>query len=119
MQNAILLVIFRRSDKITNYKNKNKKILFVTFLFLAFLCFAFFSIGGKFLHSHIHHHKDQASHDQCFVSQVQTQVFVLFLAAFIVLQQKISWYLQPAYQAVIIKPRIGIPFSHAPPITVH
>jgi len=97
---------------------KNKNSLFIGLLFLAALSFVFISVGGEFLHSYIHHHNDQESHDQCPISRLQAQVFVLVLVILAALRQRISRQGLPAYRVFVIKPRLCTPFSHAPPIIV-
>jgi hypothetical protein len=56
--------------------HKNKFLLGL--LFAAVLGLTVFLIGGEYLHSCIHDHHDQASHDQCPVSQLQIQSFLAF-----------------------------------------
>ena len=95
---------------------KGKKRLIIVFLSLAVASLLFFSIGGEFLHSYLHHHKDQESHDNCFISQLQAQSFIIVGIIFIAFLIKISLYVATAYGVFVIKPYRIIPFSHAPPI---
>ncbi len=60
---------------------KKNKLLFALLL-LATFSFVFFSTGGEFLHSKIHHHHTQSSNDQCPVYQLLAQVFIA-LSAFV------------------------------------
>lgn len=57
---------------------------FLPLAFLAIFLFLSVSIGGELLHERIHHHATQTEHDNCFIYQLQLQLFVLaavFMAA--------------------------------------
>jgi len=95
-------------------KAKNK--LNVLFLSLAVANLLFFSVGGEFLHRHIHHHKDKADHDNCSVSQLQAEVCIILGAIFIALTAKIGLPAALTYRVFVIRPRKITHFSHAPPI---
>lgn len=97
------------------FKHKNKVSLVL--LFLAVLSFAFFSVGGEFLHSKIHYHKNQYSHDQCFIYQLQVQVLTLQCAIILALFLQFASYLIKFYQIFVFQPHYNLPYSHAPPIS--
>ena len=95
---------------------KGKKKLIIVFLFLALASLLSFSIGGEFLHNYLHHHKDQGSHDNCSISQLQVQAFIVVGVIFITFLIKITLPVAVAHRLFVIKPHRVIPFSHAPPI---
>ena len=97
-------------------KHKNK--LGLAFLFLAVFSFVFISVGGEFLHTKIHHHKDQASSDQCFISQLLAQVFTIQAAVILALFFLLAAYLKKTYQASVFQSCFNLPNSHAPPVTL-
>ena len=98
----------------SRYKNK----LALTLLFLAISSFVFISVGGEYLHSIIHHHNDQDSHDQCAVSQLQVQAFTGQAAVILVLLFLLVAYLKKTYQISIFQICFNLPYSHAPPVSL-
>ena len=98
------------------HQHKNKLVL--TLLFLAVFSFVFISVGGEFLHSVIHHHKDQCSHDQCFVSRLQAQVFTSQAAVILALLFLLVEYLKKTYQVSVFQACCNLPYSHAPPVSL-
>ena len=97
-----------------NHKNK----LTLTLLLLAIFSFVCISVGGDFLHSIIHHHKDEASRDQCFVSQLLVQVFTIQAAVVLALSFLIVEHLQKTYQTLTFQTRYNLPYSQAPPVSL-
>ena len=97
-----------------NHKNK----LTLTLLLLAIFSFVCISVGGDFLHSIIHHHKDEASRDQCFVSQLLVQAFTIQTAVILALSFLIVEHLQKTYQAPAFQTRYNLPYSQAPPVSL-
>ena len=98
-----------------NIAHKNKPA--ITLLLLALISFVCISVGGEFLHEIIHHHKDEASHDQCFISQLLVQVFTIQAAVILVLSFLLLEYFQKAYQAPVFQICCNLPYSQAPPIS--
>ena len=97
-------------------KHKNK--LAIALLFLAVLSFVSISVGGDFLHDKIHHHKDQASHDECSISQLLVQVFTIQAAVILALSFLLVEYLRRTYKVSIFQVCYNLPYSHAPPISL-
>ena len=97
-------------------KHKNK--LALTLLLLAIFGFVCISVGGEFLHSIIHHHKDEVSHDQCFISQLLVQAFTIQAAVILVLSFLLLEYFKKTYQAPIPQACCNLPYSHAPPVSL-
>ena len=83
------------------FKHKNK--LALTLLLLALCSFVFVSAGGEFLHSIIHNHKDQDSHDQCFISQLLAQAFTIQVAIILALSLLLITYLKKTYQESVFQ----------------
>jgi len=94
--------------------HKNK--LALTLLLLALLGFVFISLGGEFLHDIIHHHKDQDSHDQCFVSQLIVQAFTIQATVILTLALLLLEYFKKTFQVPIFQTRYNLPYSQAPPV---
>ena len=97
-------------------KHKNK--LALALLLLAIFSFVCISIGGEFLHSIIHHHKDEASHDQCFISQLLVQAFTIQAAVILALSFLIVENLQKTYQVPVFQTCYNLPYSQAPPVSL-
>ena len=97
-------------------KHKNK--LALALLLLALCSFVFISAGGEFLHSIIHHHKDKASHDKCFVSQLLIQVFTIQVAIILALSFLLVEHLKKTYQVPVFQTRHNLPYSQAPPVSL-
>lgn len=94
---------------------KNKFLLI--FLFLAVLGFATFAIGGEYLHSHIHHHHDQASKKQCPVYQLQMQAFLALSTALAALFiNVVCIHVIRNLQVLFVQPNYLLPDSQAPPL---
>ena len=96
------------------YKNK----LALAFLLLALCSFVFISAGGEFLHSIIHHHKDEASHDQCFISQLLVQIFTIQAAIILALSLLLVEHLKKTYQVPAFRTSYNLPYSQAPPVSL-
>ena len=95
---------------------KLKKNFILGFLLLAALSLISISVGGEFLHRRIHHHTNQVSHDECFIYQLQVQVF-LFLAFFrLALLLQVHSYIVRIYQVFLFKFCHLIPPLRAPPV---
>jgi hypothetical protein len=97
-------------------KHKNK--LALTFLLLALCSFICISVGGEFLHGLIHYHKDEASHDQCFVSQLLIQVFTIQAAVILVLSFLLLERFKKTSQVSVFQVCYNLPYSQAPPISL-
>ena len=97
-------------------KHKNK--LALTLLLLAIFGFVCISVGGEFLHSIIHHHKDEVSHDQCFISQLLIQAFTIQASVILTLSSLLAAYLKKTYQASVSQACYNLPYSHAPPVSL-
>lgn len=100
-----------------NSFRKNKLVLGL--LLTAVLGFAVLSIGGEYLHSRIHKHETQASHQQCPIYQVQTHAFTAVGAVLTALFIKI------ALTGVVCRSKFFVfqssyilPESHAPPFSL-
>jgi len=97
---------------------RNNRFL-LGFLFLAVLGFAVFSLGGEYLHSHIHHHPDEASHQQCPVYQLQTHIFTALCGLLVVLFFKtFCFYFVCNFQAPFIQSSYFLPEFRGPPVFV-
>lgn len=94
---------------------KNRSKLLFCLLFLAVSSFIFFSVGGEFLHSQVHHHHDQASHDQCFLYQLQVQFLILLLATLIALLLKVTPFFVKTHHTFALQSFGDLPASRAPP----
>ena len=97
---------------------KHNSKLAIVFLLLAVFSFVFFSVGGEFLHSKIHHHKDRASGDQCFFSQLLAQVFTVQAAVILAFSFLAATYLIKAYQVSVFQFCYNLPYYHAPPVSL-
>ena len=97
-----------------NHKNK----LTLTLLLLAIFSFVCISVGGDFLHSIIHHHKDEASRDQCFVSQLLVQAFTIQTAVILALSFLIVERFQKTYHEPVFQTCYNLPYSQAPPVSL-
>ena len=95
------------------FKGRNK--LLMGLLFLAAFSFIFFSVGDELLHSRIHHHHTQASHDSCFIYQLQSQIPILLFAAVIALSLKILYSCPNIYQIIFHSPQRNSSNPRAPP----
>lgn len=98
------------------FKNRNKFLFCL--LFLAVSSFIFLSVGGEFLHSQIHHHQTQASHDQCPVYQLQAQVSVALSAIVFALFLPIVSRLIKKYQKFVFQSLHNLPYLRAPPLSL-
>ena len=98
------------------HKHKNK--LALTFLLLALCSFVCISVGGEFLHSIMHHHKDQASYDQCSVSQLLVQVFTIQAVVILALSFLLVGHLKKTYQVPVFQTCHILPYSQAPPVSL-
>ena len=97
-------------------KHKNK--LALALLLLAIFSFVCISVGGEFLHSIIHHHKDEASHDQCFISQLLVQAFNIQAAVTLTLSLLLVRHLEKTYQVSVFQTCYNLPYSQAPPVSL-
>lgn len=97
-------------------KHKNK--LAVLCLVLAVLSFACFTVGGEFLHSQIHHHPDQDSHDQCFIYQLQIQIFTVISTVVIAFLIKCNGCISATSPVIIVKFYRGLTNPRAPPTLI-
>jgi hypothetical protein len=91
------------------------------FLSLAFIAAVFFlsvSLGGEFLHDHIHHHESQKEHDDCPVYQLALQLIIptLFFAFAlpVFVQQKISLIRKVSPLSIYC----AFPSPRAPPVSL-
>ena len=98
------------------FKNKNK--LGFLLLFFALFGFVFLSVGGEFLHSQIHHHNTQASHDQCALYVFQVQLFIALLAVIAAVSRRIQRYVVNAVQVLSSQSQINLPYLRAPPVSL-
>ena len=57
------------------FKNK----FFFLLAFAAAAVFLSISLGGEFLHEHIHHHATEKEHDECPIHQLALQLFFVTL----------------------------------------
>jgi len=97
------------------FRNKNK---FITFLLLAALNFAVVSTGGEFLHSKIHHHNNQASHDACPVYQLQIQSLTIVVALAIALFASFETHAANARTVFISHFCFNLPPLRGPPASL-
>ncbi len=97
---------------------KVKKNLALVLLLLAVSSFIALSTGGEFFHSRIHHHTDQSSHDECFLTQLQAQVFTVLAAIFVALLIQFQKYTAPVHRIVVRKFYRIIPNPRAPPVSL-
>ena len=88
---------------------------FVVLMCLTVFGFVFFTIGGEFLHNHLHHHAPQTSRDQCPFYQLQTQLFVAVSYIITALFLKTLSRLFFTYQTVLLPFCRKLPDSQAPP----
>lgn len=95
-----------------------KKNLVLGLLLLAALSFTSISVGGEFFHNRIHHHADQSSRDECFLTQLQVQVFTALAAIFVALLIKFQTYVVPVRRTVVKKFYRVIPNPRAPPVSL-
>ncbi len=92
-----------------------KKLYGLSFLLFAALNFVFLSLGGVFLHEHVHHHHDEASFENCFLSQLQIQVFVVLLGVCSSVIFKVVADLPLFYFIPVLPMLKRLPASRAPP----
>jgi hypothetical protein len=94
-----------------HFRNK----LFLAIAFLALSVFLPLSLGGEFLHQHIHHHQSKASQNDCPIVQLLTQTVITIAAiAVVVLCGRV--FSIPTFQPlVVLQPHLYLPNLRAPP----
>ncbi|MBP9855138.1 MAG: hypothetical protein KBD53_09770 [Candidatus Omnitrophica bacterium] len=97
---------------------KDMKKFSLILALLAIFSFVAISIGGEFLHSKIHHHQTQPSHDKCFISQLQAQLLILFVTLLAVLFTKVISFSIVLYQIIIPSSHFNLPSLRAPPVSL-
>src|SRR3989338_2509957 len=95
-----------------------KKNLALGLLLLAAVSFIALSTGGEFLHGRVHHHSDQSSREECFIHQLQAQVFTALAAIFVALLIQFQEYTAPARRITIREFYRIIPNPRAPPVSL-
>jgi hypothetical protein len=99
-----------------NTIRSNKFILGLLFAAVISLCVI--TIGGEYLHSLIHHHDTQESHQKCPITQFLAQVFIALgpvLAAVVI---SIVYAGTSVYRKIFLaRPAYILPDSHAPPVS--
>lgn len=99
------------------FRNKINKLA-LALLFFAFAGFLTISVGGELLHSRIHHHSDQASHDQCFVHLLQTQAFIAILGIAVALVKKEIRCEPQVHRTNFSHSFLALPNLRAPPVSL-
>lgn len=97
---------------------KVKKNLTLGLLFLAAASFIALSTGGEFLHGRIHHHTNQSSRDECFLTQLQAQVFMALAAVFVALLIQFQEYISAIHPTPIRKFYRITANPRAPPVSL-
>lgn len=97
-----------------HFRNK----LFLALTFLAFSIFLSVSLGGEFLHQHIHHHQTKASHDDCPVYQLLAQAFLFVIAVVFCLQKVCICSTVPSEEIFISRQKYLLPSLRAPPVSL-
>ncbi len=95
---------------------RNKIFLFLALGVAAFLLSL--SVGGEFLHDHIHHHATQEAHDDCPVYQLMTQffIFVVVIPIFFAFVSFVNIFILP--ESFTSNLSFNLPHLRAPPITL-
>ena len=94
--------------------NLNKNFLII-FLCFALLGFAFFSLGGDFLHGQIHDH-EQGTEQECPFYQFLVQALILIVVVIAALKIKVQYQSENSYQLATSKVHLSLPSLRAPPI---
>ena len=98
------------------FRSKLNKFALALALF-ALIGFLSVSIGGDLLHNRIHHHNTQASHDQCAVYLLQTQVLISIIGLMVALFLKSSPRSIETCQVIFSRSCFNLPNLRAPPIS--
>ncbi len=96
------------------FRNK----LFLAIAFFAFSVFLPVTLGGEYLHQHIHHHASKASHDDCPVYQLLAQAFLFVVAVVFGLQKFCTISYIPANEVFISRQKYLLPNLRAPPVSL-
>ena len=97
-------------------KNKNK--LAFPLVFLAIIGFLSISVGGEFLHNKIHHHKNESSHNQCPIYQLQAQVLVALGGITLALFLQIGLHFTETDQRFVFQSLHNLSNLRAPPVSL-
>ena len=95
---------------------KNKQSILFAFGAALFLCIA--TLGGEYFHEHLHHHATASSHDDCYIYQLQAQLF-LFVAA--ILAGLFASFICDQFQPSSFIPRLALQTlrnPRAPPVSL-
>ena len=90
---------------------------FLAFTFLAASIFLSASLGGEFLHQHIHHHQTHASHDACPVFQLLSLAFLFVIAVLFGLQKVCISNDISVNKIFVSRQKYLLPSLRAPPIS--
>ena len=96
------------------FRNK----FFLAFAFLAASVFLSVSLGGEFLHQHIHHHESKASHDNCPMYQLLVQAILFVIAVIFALSEIINGALFVFEDLVVSRQKYFLPSLRAPPVSL-
>ena len=91
---------------------------FFAFAFLAASIFLSASLGGEFLHQHIHQHQTKSSHDDCPLYQLLVQAFLFAVALALGLQESIFESTAVSNKVLISRPQYLLPRLRAPPVSL-
>jgi len=91
---------------------------FLAFVFFTASLFLSISLGGEFLHQHIHHHASKASHDDCPVYQLLAQAFLFVVAAAFGLQEACIYRTAAIDEIFISRQKHFLPGLRAPPVSL-
>ncbi|MCA9401743.1 MAG: hypothetical protein KC713_08955 [Candidatus Omnitrophica bacterium] len=94
---------------------QNKCVLSIALF--ALLGFLTFTIGGEFLHHHIHDHHDADTQQQCPITQFLVQTLILAVALFTAAQLHKTFALPVSYRRILSPKHFRLPSLRAPPIS--
>ncbi len=86
----------------------------IIFLCFSILGFAFLSIGGDFLHEHVHH--DHDVDQECPFYKFLLQLFIVGVIARLVIKLKIYFIKASFYQFIVIGGEACIIHPRGPPL---